>query len=865
MSFESNPYGPGVLAEGRLFRHRPDGAAAPGGRKSSWIGGFIVLAAAYALTGRISLWLAIPPGYASPVWPAAGVALAGILIGGARLWPAIILGSFLVNLWTGLEGTSLTSFARSAWVSIGIGTGAAAQAAVGAALIRKAIGWPNPLRTTAAVMKFLMLGGPLSCFLNALVGTLCLLGVGVIEPGQYWITWGIWWIGDAVGVMVCAPLLLLWIGPGIGASRARRWSVTLPLLGALSLAIAGFAGVRTFEKERLIRDFESSAVRAARAVQRAVHDHQAVLDGLRAFYRSSRFVSRKEFHTFVTDPVSTRMGATGLRALSWNPRVGREERPAFENSVRREGFPDFRITRLDPRGLLFPADAGDTYAPVTYLEPLDGNKKALGFDILSEPLRAHAARRAIDSGGLTATPAVRLAQGTLDQPGMLFLSPVYREGEDTSTPQKRRRAWKGFIAGVIQPGDLIEGALAGAPDNHFHLTLWDASAPSSRRWLGGIEENRAIVLPPIDPEAEPSEGPTWTTNMEVGGRRWELIFRPSPNYFVSFRTWEVWAVLMSGLFFTWLLGALLLVGSGYAEAVEALVRQRTLEVVDAQNRTLLALKDLEVEKRGLVKAQEELNEQRESALRLARDREEAKTRAEKAESRAHEAARIKSEFTSLVSHELRTPLTTIKEGIALVLDGADGAVNANQERHLGIAKRNVDRLTRLINDVLDYQKLEAGRMDFHMEPNSLNEVVAETVEEFLPVAAKRGVVLSTRLEKDLPPIRCDRDRMAQVLANLLSNALKFTPRGTVRISSAQGEEGVRVSVQDEGPGIDPADKEKLFQSFSQLHSGSREKPEGTGLGLAICKRIMEAHGGRIEVDSAPGRGATFTVTLPARN
>lgn len=239
----------------------------------------------------------------------------------------------------------------------------------------------------------------------------------------------------------------------------------------------------------------------------------------------------------------------------------------------------------------------------------------------------------------------------------------------------------------------------------------------------------------------------------------------------------------------------------------------------------------------------------------------ALTARRRSERRILELMEVKSRFTATVSHELRTPLTCIKEGIALVLDGDDGALGPARREHLLTAKRNVDRLARLVNDVLTLQKLEAGGEREHA-PCDLVRLVRQALEDFTLLAERRGLALVSELPGTLEPFLCDGELVRLALDNLIGNALKFTPAGRVTVRLEPCAEGVRLSVQDTGPGIEPRDQELLFRSFSQLSGPGRPRAEGTGLGLAIVRQIVELHGGRVGVDSRPGSGATFHVTLP---
>lgn len=218
----------------------------------------------------------------------------------------------------------------------------------------------------------------------------------------------------------------------------------------------------------------------------------------------------------------------------------------------------------------------------------------------------------------------------------------------------------------------------------------------------------------------------------------------------------------------------------------------------------------------------------------------------------------------MVSHELRVPLTSIKESIAIVLDGVAGKITKEQENCLDIAKRNIDRLNRLINDLLDFHKLEAGRMNFNMQDNNANEIANEVYDTMLPAAKEKGINLILEINSNLPRTSFDKDKITQVLSNLVNNAIKFTKQGRIIIATSRKEDAIQISVSDTGCGIKKEDLPKLFHEFEQLETVGIEKVHGTGLGLAISKEIVTKHNGEIWVESEAGKGSTFFFTLPTQ-
>jgi len=236
-----------------------------------------------------------------------------------------------------------------------------------------------------------------------------------------------------------------------------------------------------------------------------------------------------------------------------------------------------------------------------------------------------------------------------------------------------------------------------------------------------------------------------------------------------------------------------------------------------------------------------------------------------------EVDRMKSEFISTTSHELRTPLAAIKESVALVLDGTAGTTNANQERFLEVAKRNIDRLTNLINNLLDLSKIDTGKMHLDKKHHHFAALVENARSLMDLLARKSSIVLHVELPNDLPEIVCDGDRIVQALINLIGNAIKFTPQqGSITVKARMDQEQtetetrsvLRVGIKDTGPGISAEDAEHLFKRFIQLDGSLTRQHVGTGLGLAISKELVELHGGRIWVESELVKGSEFCFILP---
>ena len=227
-----------------------------------------------------------------------------------------------------------------------------------------------------------------------------------------------------------------------------------------------------------------------------------------------------------------------------------------------------------------------------------------------------------------------------------------------------------------------------------------------------------------------------------------------------------------------------------------------------------------------------------------------------------ETDKLKTEFISTVSHELRTPLTVIKEGVSLILEEIVGPTTQDQRKFLTITLENIDRLKRIIDDVLDMSKLEAGRYQVRKETVNVVQLAQKVATAFYPQIDKAGLKLKTRYQRGSILARADKDKVVQILTNLVGNALKFTKKGYIEIAVSEKDGGVECSVADTGRGIYQKDLRKVFDKFQQCGRVIGPGGQGTGLGLSIAKGFVELHNGKIWVRSRFNKGSKFTFRLP---
>jgi PAS domain S-box-containing protein len=408
----------------------------------------------------------------------------------------------------------------------------------------------------------------------------------------------------------------------------------------------------------------------------------------------------------------------------------------------------------------------------------------------------------------------------------------------------------------------------------------------------------------------------FTEEISVGGRRLVIKLSPTEKFLREHVSLQSWFVLAGGLLFCSLLGGFLLLVSGRTQHVSDLVDQRTKELAAILENAVESI--LVVDERGYIQKANpaaaqlfklpledfansqiaslipelqpafieigsslEIGHAKEGVGRCG-DGSEVPIEMSISQVEVHDRRlftfiihdvtvrrnmdRMKSEFISTVSHELRTPLTSIKGALGIVLSGNLGDVSIKIEDLLVIAKNNVDRLARLVNDILDIDKLEYNQMQFNTQPCVVYTLLKQSIEQNHGYASRYGIQLLLDVPDEsvsLLRANLDTDKFLQVMSNLISNAIKFShPKGSVTVQLIRDGESVRIAVIDRGQGIPEEFRNRIFQKFAQVDSSDTRHRDGTGLGLSITKIIVERLGGSINYESMLGEGTTFSVWFP---
>ncbi len=519
-----------------------------------WALASLLTALAYALAGRAALALAVPPGFASPLYPAAGVALGALLIFGRHAWPGVALGSLCVNvaLRGGLQDVSSALLMPSF-----IAVGAALQALVGEALIKRFVRQPLELAEPRDVLRFLGIGIT-SCLVSPTVGNLALWLSGTLPAAAVPFSAATWWVGDVLGVLLATPILLTLFGRPRAAWAPRRLNVGLSLALVAALLTLGILQVAQWNNERVHAAFERDATGAFAAMRAQLHEPMHALEALHSVFVASDAVSPEAMRL-----ATKQWLAPGtLQAMGWSERLRREDVPAFEARVRAEGAKGFEVfDRNDAASE--PRARGSELLVIHYIEPPAGNAAALGVNVMSVPAARAAVEKTRATGQPAATAGFRLTQlpAGENQAGVVIYQALYVP--HTPTEGQRASALRGVVFVALRMDDQLRALLPSVPA-YLRLCIVDTSAAQARQRLAGPAGCERIA--PALLEARP---------LGFAGRDWELRVYADPGSVPDAHNVDVWLFALVGLLSTAMLAGFLLTLTGRALRVETAVRERT--------------------------------------------------------------------------------------------------------------------------------------------------------------------------------------------------------------------------------------------------------------------------------------------------
>ncbi len=518
-----------------------------------WTAAFVLTALCYALAGIAALPLAIPPGYSTPLYPAAGVALASVLIFGRRMLPAVAIGSLCVNLWLALQSRAFGPELLP--VPLAIAAGASLQAFAGSVLVNRHVRQPLTLSEPRDIAVFLA-AAAVSCLVSPVVANTALWFAGSVPPDELALSLSTWWVGDLLGVLIAAPVLLTLFGRPRAAWAPRRLSVGVTLALLTFLLALGIRQVVQWNNERLRTAFDHDASNAVQALGAQLREPLQALEALNGVFIASDEVTAGEMR------LATRawLASGQLQAMTWVERVRRKDLPAFEARVRSEpGMERFKVfDRADAS-----QPPGDDILALRYIEPAAGNAGAVGVNVMSIPAARAAVDAARESGRPVATTGFRLTQQASGENrlGVVIYQAIYAPHDPA--PEQRAAAMRGMVSVVLRMDDQLQALAAQLPP-YLALCLLDVSPGQAPRRLAGAPacETRRTTLQLV-------------RALPYAGRQWEVHVTPADGTMPKVHSADVWLFALVGLVSTAILGGFLLTVTGRARRIETAVRDRT--------------------------------------------------------------------------------------------------------------------------------------------------------------------------------------------------------------------------------------------------------------------------------------------------
>ena len=766
-------------------------------RRSSFFLACLALTAAYTVSGKLALLLAVPPGYASPVFPPAGIAVAAMLIGGPATLPWTFLGSLALNVWTGYSAAH-TIGAAGLGAAIAIAGASTLQAAVAGAVLRCAVGSPTPLDNGRDLAHFLLLS-PAFCVTSATLSMGSLLLLGVVKLPDLLGNWASWWIGDTLGVLVVLPLMLVIAGEPRDLWLRRALPVGVPIILFFALFVSIFVRIGKWEQDETLLEFRLLSREIVDKMRTGLEEQEVFLEQLERSFTLRPELSRSDFQYLVQSRLQR---LPLIQAIEWAPQIDARSRSDFE-AAQRADLPAFEIREADPSRYLHRAGDRAQYYPVTFVEPLQGNEEAIGFDLGSDRDRKAAVEAAITTARLAATAPIRLVQEKAGQKGILLIFPVLGGSNGMGVLLVAQRM-DTFLGGLLAP---------------FHSTVAVRLADL---------EAQELIYGGLSPE---HSGTSFDDVFTFGGRRYSAQIVPNASYLERHRRWQSWAVLARGAIGISLLGALLLLGTGYARRVEAVVEERTRDLESANRRLQLEMQE---------------RQQAEAALGQAQ--------------RMEAVGRL----TGGVAHDFNNLLMVVS-GNAVLL--SKQASDEAMRRHASAIMRAVERGQRLIRQLLAFsrrQMLRPESVDLRQRTSEIFDMLRQSLRE--------DIELTIDMPGDLWAVMVDPAELELALLNTGVNARDAMPHGgrfhvqarNVSFSSgttpSEGLNGdfVMLKLSDTGTGMASEVRARAFEPYFT----TKEAGLGSGLGLSQVYGFAKQSGGTALIDSEIGKGTTITLYVP---
>lgn len=760
-----------------------------------------IVAAIYILFGCVAQFLSIPPDYAVPVWPSAGVALAAAVLLGPRIFPAIFVAELVINLTiTYFHDQSLNILTIASAILIGIG--ATAQAGIISAVLQRYFPDCLKLSTGKDIIVFILFAGPIGCLISSSNGASQLVLFGIIEPSNWFQSWVTWWTGDAVGNLSVTPIILKLFEPNIRGNKLRTFTYLTPSVLLIVLLVVAFSYVRDLEDDNRISVISTKANRVLDELNWHTVQMENLINSLHAYFDSAPHVSFSEFDNFSAHLYSTH---PSIQALEWIPYVPHAKRDQLIADAKAAGFKDFEFREQSPTQALVVSPTHDFYLPIYYVYPYQLNARVHGLDVGQLTYRSEVLRNIFISGNKSLSSPLQLVQDDQRQYAYILAMPVYSKKLTLPLPYAEIEPFiKGLVQVIVRVPDIIEEVVKSQETPAlFDIQLFDLSP--------GEKIKRIFSQTDFEFNAY-----TWSQELDLFGRKLRLTLQPKPAFMSQLKGWQSYSVLIAGLFYVAILEILIL---------STLGRQR-----DIESKVLLQTQDLNEAKRI-----------------------------------AEQASAAKSDFLSKMTHEFQTPINKIFENTHSLLSEELSSSPRDTLDKLESTLENTIQLQSLIANLFDISLIDTSELILNLTTVELSPLLRQTVKELTPAASHKGLEITLKIADDFilkADEKRIKQILEHLIHNAIKYTEKGFIIVIASYEKRDSQPGVLIRVIDSGLGIADEELANLFETFTQAQRRHAVPNHGAGLGLAITKNLVALHGGVVTVSSQSKVGSEFSVWLP---
>ncbi len=677
-------------------------------------------------------------------------------------------------------------------------------------------------------------------------------------------------------------------------------AATLAMLLAMTLATA--ISIRSINQSQSDLRFEELVDSISLEVDSEFNKSLSELAAIRGFLEAADDVTPAQFRIFAS---ALERENWSVHALGFIKKVGAGDTDEFNVMMSEQLHDEFELESGGYRSY---------YLPVAFTYPATLGILNPGEDLIFHPRYTPLMSRAELERKIVASPPVPSASNPHDQAVVLVFTPIFSQSADSFGTSELR----GFGTGVYRVADFLAGPVERAELGDIDFRVVDVS--------DGGEGQEVFPVPNGETNRYWAAGTSYVVELNLAGRDWQLQFSQPEGYGITQLESQLWLIVLgAGLVITGLATVSmysLIAGRQSIQSDLTLMTSRMNILLDSALESILLVGDDDrivwanqsyanvfgfdhpdsiigaewestragvgvkyANRRKFMSRITEINDNQELAvtsediqITAPEARTLSMTSAPATSSDSEYLGRLwvfrdvtqertvdrsKSEFVSMVSHELRTPLTSLTGFLELVLDGAGGEVNPGMERLLNKAHSNGLRLSRLVADLLDISRLEAGNLGLELGEVSLQGLISELAEAMDPQLSEKQLDIKVKIPGKMRAVWAGKERCVQVFSNLLTNAIRYTPEGgQITISGKLLRDRAEITVRDTGEGIRPENQARIFDKFVRIANNGKRPPGSTGLGLAITKTLVKTQGGSIRLESEFGKGSAFTVALP---